>query len=346
MTPGRGTCHEQPVMKKCLRLLGCCLIAAAVPCAARDNADRVVLFPKLAVGQTIRYQIGYSAKSNANTESTVAAPMSPAGGQTNENLLLLAEVEDLRVDAGKQVARLRTRILEPEAVVPNDSPADSTALPNAVQNPGEAAKAGKPEKTVEFVLHADGQVTDIEGLDTLSSEEQAAWQEWVARFGGGASFPEKGIKPGEKWKAEEPISNALLAGLSWEKESEYVNDAPCGAMQVTLQGDLASGDQAQEKCAVILTTAILKQKSSQKDATPEDYKLHDLRTMGIAKGKNETITYISLKTGLVVRATEDANQSMNVIVAKTDGSNRVHYMIDAESHAQVTLLAETLAPHH
>jgi hypothetical protein len=219
-------------MKKCLRLLGCCLVAAAVPCAARDNADRVVLFPKLAVGQTIRYQIGYSAKSNANTESTVAAPMSPAGGQTNENLLLLAEVEDLRVDAGKPVARLRTRILEPDAVVPNDSPADSTALPNAAQNPGEPAKAGKPEKTVEFVLHADGQVTDIEGLDTLSSEEQAAWLEWVARFGGGASFPEKGIKPGEKWKAEEPISNALLAGLSWEKESEYVNDAPCGAISL------------------------------------------------------------------------------------------------------------------
>ena len=40
-----------------------------------------------------------------------------------------------------------------------------------------------------------------------------------------------------------------------------------------------------------------------------------IRNMGIAKGKNETITYISLKSGLVVRATEDANQSMNVIVA-------------------------------
>jgi hypothetical protein len=333
MKPGRCARHEQSFMKKCLRLLGCCFIAAAVPCVARDNADRAVLFPKLTVGQSIRYQIGYSAKSNTNTESTVAAPMSPAGGQTNENLLLLAEVEDLRVDAGKQVARLRTRILEPDAVVPNASPA------------GAATQSVKPEKTVEFVLHADGQVTDIEGLDNLSSDEQAAWQEWVARFGGGASFPEKGIKPGEKWRAEEPISNALLAGLSWEKESEYVNDAPCGAMQITPQGDLVAGDQAQEKCAVILTTAILKQKSPQKDATPEDYKLHDLRTMGVAKGKNETITYISLKTGLVVRATEDANQSMNVIVAKTDGSNRVHYMIDAESHAQVTLLSETPANH-
>src|SRR5580698_10318016 len=114
-------------MKTCLRLLGCCLIAAAVPCAARDNADRVVLFPKLTVGQTVRYQIGYSAKSHTDTESTVAAPMSPVGGQTNENLLLLAEVEDLRVDAGKQVARLRTRILELDAAVMKVPPQGSTA---------------------------------------------------------------------------------------------------------------------------------------------------------------------------------------------------------------------------
>src|SRR5580658_5994879 len=328
---------------KCLPLFACCLISAAIPCAERDNADRVPLFPKLTVGQTIRYQIGYSAKSNTDTESTVAAPMSPAGGQTNENLLLLVDVEDLSVVAAKTVARLRTRIFEPDAVFSKAAPTGSAALPNGTQNPGDAAQTGKPEKAVEFVLHADGQVTDIEGLDKLSADEQAAWQEWVARFGGSALFPEKGIRPGEKWKAEESISNALLAGLSWEKESEYVDDAPCGAMNMTTQGDLIAGDQALEKCAVILTTAILKQKSSQKDATPEDYKLHDLRTMGVAKGKNETITYISLKTGLVVRATENANQSMNVIVAKTDGSNRVHYMIDAESHAQVTLLEETPA---
>jgi hypothetical protein len=330
-------------MNKCLRWLGYCLLAMALPCAARDNADRVVLFPKLTVGQTIRYQIGYSAKTNTSTESTVAAPMAPTGGQTNENLLLLIEVEDLRVDAGRTVARLRTRFVEPDAIVPTDSAA--TKPPGAAPAPGDTGKSGKREKVVECTLHTDGQVTDVEGLDRLSPEEQAAWQEWVARFGGGASFPEKGVKPGEKWKAEEPIPNALLTGLSWEKESEYVNDAPCAATKLTPQGDLAAEAQTQETCAVVLTTAILKQKSSQKDATPEDYKLHDLRTMGNAKGKNETITYISRKTGLVVRATEDANQSMNVIVAKTDGSNRVHYTIDAESHAQVMLLAETPAHH-
>jgi hypothetical protein len=319
-------------MNNFLRLLGCCLLLAAVPCAARDNADRVVLFPKLSVGQTFRYQIGYSSKTNMTTESTVAVPMAPTGIQNDQTLLLVVEVEDLRVDAGRAVARLRTRIADPDAEATNATAPDAT-------------KSGKPEKTVEFILHADGQVTDIEGLDRLSIDEQAIWKEWVSRFGGGGEYPERGIKPGEKWKAEEPIQNALLSGLSWDKESEYVNNAPCGAMQRTPQGDLAAGERPQENCAVILTTALLKQKSSQKDATPEDYKLHDLRTMGLATGKNETISYISLKTGLVVRATEDAKQSMNVIVAKTDGTNRVHYMIDAESHAQVMLLVETPVNH-
>jgi hypothetical protein len=312
----------------------------ALPCAARDKEDRVVLFPKLSVGQTFRYQIGYRATTSTNTESTVVAPMAPTGGQTNATLVLQVEVDDLRLDAGRTVARLRTRIVEPDVIA-----AAAAKQANPVPDPNAAAKSANHEKIVGFTLHADGQVTDVEGLDKLSADQQAAWQEWLARFGGGASFPEKGIKPGEKWKAEEPIPNALLTGLSWEKGSEYVNDAPCGPMKITPQGALAAGEQAQEKCAVILTTAIMKQKSSEKDATPEDYKLHDLRTMGIAKGKNETIMYISLKTGLVVRATDDANQSMNVIVAKTDGSNRVHYIIDAESHAQVLLLAEPPAGH-
>ncbi len=345
MIRGRCACQDCTFMKKSSRVLSCCLISMAVPCSARDNAERLVLFPKLTVGQTIHYQIGYSAKTSTDTESTVAAPMAPTGGQTSSNFRLLVEVDDLRIDAGKTVARLRTRILDPDVIASTAVAPNASVSTNNAPASGDSAKSAQREKIVEFVLHGDGQVTDIEGLDKLSSDEQAAWQEWVARFGGSAAFPERGIRPGDKWKADEPVSAALLSGLSWDKESEYVNDASCGAMKMTPQGDFAAGEQAQETCAVILTTATLKQKSPQKDATPEDFKLHDLRTLGVAKGKNEVITYISLKTGLVVRATEDANQSMNVIVAKTDGSNRVHYQIDAESHAQVTLLAEPPASH-
>ncbi len=256
-------------MNKGLRLLGFCLILTAFPCAAKTNQDRAVLVPKLSVGQTFHYQVSYRAKADTTTESTVAAPMAPTGGQTNASLLLQVEVDDLRIDAGRTVARFRTRILEPDRVAPAAvSPALNSGT-NSAQTPSLPSNTAKHEKIVEFVLHGDGQVTDIEGLDKLSSDEQAAWQEWVARFGGSAAFPERGIKPGEKWKAEEPIPNALLSGLSWEKESEYVNDAPCGAMSITPQGDLATSAQSQETCAVILTTATLKQSPLKKTRRPK-----------------------------------------------------------------------------
>jgi hypothetical protein len=326
-------------MNKFLALLSCCLVLTAVPANARRAADRVVLQPRLHVGQIIRYQVAYRATNATNTESTVVAPMAPTAGQISANIQLQVEVEDLRIQAGVTLARLRTRIVDAAALdlnpAPANSPAPATSAPNSIP----------PAKTVELTLHSDGQVTDVQGLDKLTADQRAAWQEWVDRFGGAAPFPEKGIKPGDKWKREEPIPESLLAGLSWEKESQYVNDAPCASMKLTSQGDPAAGQPPQEMCAVILTTAILKQKSSPKDATPEDYKLHDLRNTGTAQGKNQIISYFSLKTGLVVRATEDASQSMNLTVSKTDGSNQVHYGIEAESHARVLLLASDPALH-
>src|SRR5216684_2362385 len=106
-------------------------------------------------------------------------------------------------------------------------------------------------------------------------------------------------------------------------------------------GNVSPSSGPSDTCAVLLTTAKLKQNSSSKDATPEDFKLHELRTMGTAKGTNEIITYISLKSGLVVRATEETSQFMDVVVAQADGSNRVHYNVDAKSRSEVLLVTET-----
>jgi hypothetical protein len=63
--------------------------------------------------------------------------------------------------------------------------------------------------------------------------------------------------------------------------------------------------------------------------------------VGTAHGTNRIITYISLKTGIPVRATEEASQQMNVTVAKADGSNRVRYDVNARSHSEVMLVTET-----
>ena len=99
-----------------------------------------------------------------------------------------------------------------------------------------------------------------------------------------------------------------------------------------------------ETFATFLTRATLKQKSSAKDATPEDYRLHELRTSGTAKGTDEIVTYISLKSGLVVRATEETQQSMEVTIAKADGSNGVRYMIEASSRFETLLVTGSASP--
>jgi hypothetical protein len=86
---------------------------------------------------------------------------------------------------------------------------------------------------------------------------------------------------------------------------------------------------------VILTNAALIQKSSQKDATPSDYKSRGLHTRGTAKGSNETILYISRKTGSLVRSTQEAQQQMDVSIVLTDNSGQLHYTVTAKSHSTV-----------
>ena len=66
-----------------------------------------------------------------------------------------------------------------------------------------------------------------------------------------------------------------------------------------------------------------------------------LRTSGTARGNNKTILYISLTTGLLVRASDEADQSMSVTIAKADASNHLHYDVDAKSAAEVLLVASS-----
>ena len=89
---------------------------------------------------------------------------------------------------------------------------------------------------------------------------------------------------------------------------------------------------------MIVTTASLKQRSSPKDATPDDFKQRQLKTRGAANGRDEIFTYISLGNGVVLRSSEETHQFMDVIVAKADGSNEVHYNIDATSSTELLLV--------
>lgn len=313
------------------------LILAA--CAANAGEKRASLLPKLQVGQAFTYLIRYRSDKTVKTESRVVAPLAPNAAQVDAHGLFRLEILDVQAEGSKTAVHARGRFLTLDSGVWVNKPSDKK--PN-----WDVERIDPQGKTIDFTISPDGSLKKLEGLDSLFTDQQQTWQEWVARFALAWTFPSGGVRIGDKWRSEQPErADAPIAELNWLLESRYVKDEPCQPSQLSLTGEVSPSNTPPDTCAVILTAATLKQKSSSKDATPEHFKLHELRTTGTAKGSNEIITYISLQTGLVVRATEEASQFMDVAVVKADGSNRVHYNVDAKSHSEVLLVTETPLTH-
>src|SRR5713226_5154922 len=320
-------------MRRQLQRIAVLLLLAVAALSAGDK--RINLMPNLRPGQTFTYLIRFQSDKTVKTESNVVAPMTPKAAQIDAHGLLRVEILDLQEMGSKAAVHARGQFLTLDSGVwlkgPNDKKPD-----------WDKQRVDPNGKIIEFAISPDGSVNNVKGLDSLFPEQQRAWQQWVARFALAWTLPADGMKPGEKWKSQQAEqAGAPIAGLNWARESKYVKDEPCRSFHLFLILDFSPSSGPPDTFAVILTNATLKQYSSSKDATPEDFKLHELRTMGTAKGTSEIITYISLKSGLVVRATEETSQFMDVVVAQTDDSNRVHYIVDAKGHSEVLLITET-----
>ena len=267
-----------------------------------------LLLPQLKPGQTLLYEVHGRLNRSVKTESRVSRFLGPQQLQGDLSSQIRLSVQ--KVSSGKPhpTATLQTELL-PTTSVPSSSPSS-------------------PIQKLTFDIFGNGQLGNVKGLDDLSPEQRLIWQFWVARFAFCWILPPKRLKPGEKWKFEEPeLNDSLIANLVWERETTYARDDQCPIFSA-------------ETCAVFLTQSTLKQKSSTKDSTPESYRLHELKTSGTAKGHNQVITYISRKTGLVLRANEDVQQSMDVTVMKSDGTNGVHYTIEATSHLETLFIPQ------
>ena len=317
----------------------CVALAAFSMNIAAARPDRVHLFPRLRAGQTLAYQISYHSDKQLNTKSSMIVATPSDNAKVDVHGLLRLEILAVDPQGDRALIHARSRF--------DTLNSDSHFKVPEVQAPDPRQQRQDPQgKSIDFTILPDGRVDAVKGLDQLFPEQQQAWQEWVARFALAAASPGDGVKLSQRWKSDElEKSPAPIAGLRWVRESTYVRNEPCRAMQMTVRGDVAVSDAEPETCAVLLTTAALKQESHPQDATPEDFKLHQLRTSGTARGTNRIITYISLKSGLIVRATEEAQQQMDVTVAKADGSNRVHYAVNAKSHSEIVLISETPLTH-
>jgi hypothetical protein len=323
---------NHPMKSKIFLVAGLFLLAATIVLSRDQRAN---LLPKLQPGQTLNYLIRFQSDRKIKTESKVALAMAPSAVQLDAHGLLRVEILDVQTSGGKPVVQARARFLTLDSGAWLKKPGDK----KPDWNWQRVDPAGK---TIDFAISPAGSFENISGLDSLFPEQQQAWREWAARFALAWTLPVQGPKIGDKWKSEQSEQAASpIAALVWAFDSSYVRNEPCHASQLSLTGEFSPASGSSDTCAVLLANAKLTQKSSSKDATPEDFKLHELKTTGTAKGKNEIITYISLTTGLVVRATEEASQQMDVVVAKADGSNGVHYNIDATSRSEVLLVTET-----
>jgi hypothetical protein len=305
------------------------LTAALFVIAAPSSfSQRLQLTLHLRAGQVLLYRIDFRNSRNMQTESRVTSPQLPPSSNVNASGLLQVEI----VESGAAGLHIKTYYSErnsPTATLQSRDP--------------QISESAAPDKLVEVSIASNGSTTQIKGLDQLSTAQQFAWNDWLGRFTSSMTFPKQGIHAGQKWETSEPETNpSPIAALFWTKKYQYVRDEPCMFDSQPAKSS-ANSNQA---CAVIFIQSTLRQKSSPKNSTPDDYKLRNLKTRGTAAGQNETILYFSRATGLLVRSTEDAQQSMEVLVALADNSNAVHYVLDAKSHSDILLLPDSSQSAH
>jgi hypothetical protein len=312
-----------------LRPIGCAVLFAALlsHAAPPSFAERVQLIPHFRAGQILFYRIDFSSALNAKTQSRVTSPQLPPTSNANASGLLQVEI----AEATSSSLRLKTFYSE----------RDSSAAPSQSQEtPQTQNRAASPDRVVEVSIAADGSASRISGLDQLSSAQQFAWRDWLSTFASSMTYPKSGINTGQKWQTFEPeTSPSPIAELSWAKQYQYVRDEPCRFADAEPKSGSGKPPSPPQPCAVIFVISTLRQKSSRKNATPEDYKLRNLKTRGTVAGHNETILYVSRSTGLLVRSIEDAQQTMDALIALEDGSNEVRYSVDAKSHSDISLLS-------
>src|SRR5260370_26081191 len=195
---------------------------------------------------------------------------------------------------------------------------------------------------VEVCIGGKGAASQITGIDRVCPAQQWGWNDWLGRFTSSMTFPKAGVHAGQKWETSEAETDpSPIAALSWTKKYQYVRDEPCLYDQHSQRANQETSLLNARVCAVILIRSVLRQKSSPKNSTPDDYKLRNLKTRGSAAGKNETILYFDRSSGLLRHSTEDAQQAMHPLVALTDGSNSVRYALDAKSHSDILLLPDS-----
>jgi hypothetical protein len=300
------------------------LVGALLACpepaewAAPSAQNRLHLAPKLVPGQALRYQIDARTLTTSRSSGRIENPQGPSKSEVNLAAVVRLEILSSAPDAP---LRIRTTYEKSSAVATSDSFDPSLAVLQEQYRKLEG-------RSFEFSLDAQGNAANFSGLNGMFPDEKsaAAARAWFSQLATGVDLPREGIILGQSWSSERTnVAGMPLLGLTWRTESTYLRDEPCAPAAPA------------DTCAVIRTRLSVTQRPL-RNATPDDYRRRNMRTSGKLSSSGESISYISLRTGWLVRVSQTSSEETDIVLIATDGGSQLRINGRVESTTRITLL--------
>lgn len=312
--------------------------------AARGDSGRIRLVPHFAQGQSFRY----SVQMQMETSSSAVGPIADMGGpkKLTESVGVVIRLDVLSVsDVSGASPSTRIRATYEKAAATTNS---STYDPDAAAAQDRYNKlAGQ---SVEFTLESDGTIAKLTGMAGLASDSDpsraVALNQWLSQLTLGASLPKQGVAIGDKWSSQQPLTNVPLEGLRWKTTATYVRNEACfSAGQPSASGGVnITPAGTPEQCAVIMTQSEIIGGRDSKERTPEVFRQNGLRSSGVWTGTAESLTSVSLRTGLVSSVTQTGSTHMDFTIMTVTARNRMRYAGDTRTQSEITLLPASASP--
>lgn len=291
-------------------------------------AERLRLVPHFTAGQSLYYQFELHTNTTGRASGSIKDP--EAASHLEQSISVLVRLEVVSVEGGNGGGPGRVRLRATYEKSAASSKSDALDTQQAVIEEQYRKLEGH---SLEFTVEPDGRLTDVQGLrEAMPNEASAAnAREMLAGISFGASLPREGVEMGKKWTTERPIPAAPLAGLVWRAESAYLRNEPCrSATSVAATAD--------EMCAVIVTRFQIVRHKAGNDPTPDDYRRNGLRTSGKWTGTGESLSSISLRTGLVTSATQTGDEEMDFTVTSNRSGSHMRYAGRVRTESNIALV--------
>jgi len=322
------------VKARVLRSAAALLLSLPVACgAARAPRPSV---SALVPGETLGYLLEYRSTIRSRDIGPIYTPA--ASRQLNVSLgaRMRLDVLSVKIDPRQgRLTRLRVTYETCDASVHSDG-----------YDPGAATlekQLGNLRgRWFEFTIDEHGRIRDLAGLDRVEPDGSArnAIRAWLSAVTLPLGVWKSGLKPGKKWTREVPLEGVPLRGLAWRTRSVYQDDEPCPR-------PLGAPPQSRPRtCAVITTRLETVRHGRHGGTTPPAYLRQGLKTGGHWTAQGESLSYVSLSSGLVVSSTATESDSMDLTIAADLSGSRLHYAGEARSSAQIALIAIRLPGSH